>query len=129
MSTALTKFPVPLLRWTLAVVVFAESLQFAFSASAAHFFLKTGLPLWLRPALGVPEAIAAVLFVLPFTMALGAYLLLVIFTLAALIHVLHGQFDVGGLVVYAAVVLVCLPWASHSQSEVSHDRPGMDAAI
>lgn len=96
------------LQWTLGVVVIAESLRFAFSASGAHFLLKTGLPAWVGPTLGVTEALAALLFLLPFSRALGGYLLLVIFALAAVIHLLHGQYDVGGLVVYAAAVLACL---------------------
>lgn len=119
MSPALKRISVPLLRWALGLVVLAQSLQFAFSPSAAHFFAKTGLPLWVRPALGVTEALAAVLFLLPATMVFGSYLLLVIFALAALLHILHGQLDVSGLVVYAVAVLVCLSRADHSLNEVA----------
>ena len=102
------RISVLLLRWTLGLVVLEESYRFAFSASAAHFFIKTGLPAWIRPALGVSEALAALLFVLPFTAAVGGYALLVIFGFAAAIHMLHGQFDVGGLLVYGVAVLVCM---------------------
>jgi hypothetical protein len=109
MNAKLREMRLPLLRWTVAAVVFVESLEFAFSASAAHFVMKIGLPVWVPPALGSAEAIAAVLFVLPVTTVVGGALLLVIFALAALIHMLHGQFEVGALVVYAAAVLVCMP--------------------
>lgn len=103
-----SRISVVLLRWTLGLVVLEESYRFAFSASAAHLFMKTGLPAWIQPALGVSEALAALLFVLPFTAAVGGYALLVIFGLAAAIHILHGQFDIGGLLVYSVAVLVCV---------------------
>ncbi len=99
MNASLAKFSVPLLRWTLGLAVIVESCRFVFSPSAAHFFAKTGLPHWLRPALGGAELIAAVLFLIPFAARLGGYLLLVIFGVAALVHLLHGQFGVEGLVV------------------------------
>jgi hypothetical protein len=111
MNASLTRVSIPLLCWVLGLVVFEQSLQFAFSSSAAHFFLKTGLPPRLRPALGITEALAALLFLLPFTAMAGGYLLLVIFGLAAAIHILHGRFDVGGLLVYAAAALVCMAGA------------------
>jgi len=113
---------VAVLRWTLGVVVFVESLRLAFSAEAAHFFLKIGLPAWVRPALGLTEAAAALLFVVPFSRRLGSYVLLVIFALAALLHVLHGQYDVGGLAVYAAAVLVCMAHSSGAPAEIAHER-------
>jgi hypothetical protein len=111
-----------LLRWTLGLVVLLESAQFVFSSSAAHFFAKTGLPSWLRPALGGAEIIAVVLFLVPFTTLIGNYLLLVIFGLAALVHILHGQYDVGGLVVYAVAVLVCMAHTKNRTAEASLER-------
>src|SRR5271154_4012660 len=105
MNTRLTKYSIPLLRWTLGLAVLLESLEFVLSTSAAHFLAKAGLPFWIRPVLGGAEIIAAILFLVPFTAAIGSYLLLVVFGLAALIHILHGQYEVGGLVVYAAAVL------------------------
>jgi hypothetical protein len=108
MNSTLAKNSVPLLRWVLGLVVIVESVRFAFSASAAHFLQKVGLPAWIPAVLGSSEAIAALLFLLPFTALAGSYLLLVVFLLAALLHFLHGQFDVGGLLVYAAAVIVCM---------------------
>jgi len=107
-NVTLARIAVPLLRWILGLVIIEEACRFAFSSSAAHFFLKTGLPAWLRPALGIAEAVAALLFLVPVTTLAGGYALLAVFTLAAVIHVLHGQFEIGGLVVYAAAVLVCI---------------------
>jgi hypothetical protein len=123
MNTRRKNFSIPLLRWTLGLVVLLESCQFIFSNSAAHFLAKTGLPSWLRPVLGGAESIAAVLFLLPWTALLGSYLLLVIFALAALVHILHGQFDVGGLVVYAAAVFVCMAHSENRTAEAAHKRP------
>jgi hypothetical protein len=115
MSTRFTKFSIPLLRWALGLVVLLESCQFVFSNSAAHFLAKAGLPSWIRPVLGGAEIIAAVLFLVPFTTLIGSYLLLVIFGLAALVHILHGQYDVRGLVVYAVAVLVCMTYTENSR--------------
>jgi len=122
MNIKLANASIPLLRWALGLVVVLESAEFIFSNSAAHFLVKAGLPSWIQPVLGGSEIVAAVLFLLPFTAKVGSYLLLVIFALAALLHILHGQFNVGGLVVYAAAVLVCLAHAGNTTLEASHER-------
>ncbi len=69
---------------------------------------KSGMPHLIRPILGGAEIIAALLFLIPPARMIGGYALLVIFALAALIHILHGQPDVGALVVYAAAVYTVL---------------------
>jgi hypothetical protein len=103
-----TEISISLLRWTLGLVVLLESARFAFSASAAHSLAKAGLPEWIRPVLGGGEMFAAILFLVPYTCLIGGYALIVIFALAVLIHLLHGQFDVAWLAVYgvAAAVIV-----------------------
>lgn len=117
MNSQLKRISIPLLRWTVGLVVLMESLRFAVSPSAAHFLARAGLPLWIRPALGGAELAAAILFLLPGTRSLGGYALLVIFALAVLIHVLHGQFDVSWLVVYAVAVIVSMTHSErHSES-------------
>jgi len=90
------------------LVVLIESLFFVFSGARAHSFAKSGLPPLIRPILGGAEIIAAILFLVPPTRTLGGRLLLVIFVLAALIHILHGQPDVGNLVIYGAAVYTVL---------------------
>jgi uncharacterized membrane protein YphA (DoxX/SURF4 family) len=122
MNSALAKNSISLLRWVLGLVVILESGRFVFSTAAAHFLQKTGLPAWIQPTLGISEAIAALLFLLPFTTLPGSYLLLVIFALAALLHVLHGQFDVGELLVYAAAVLVCMTTKANPPGEALHEQ-------
>jgi uncharacterized membrane protein YphA (DoxX/SURF4 family) len=122
MNIKLANASIPLLRWILGLVVVLESVEFIFSNSAGHFLAKAGLPSWIQPALGGSEILAAVLFLLPFTAKIGSYLLLIIFALAALLHILHGQFNVGELVVYAAAVLVCLAHAGNTMQGASHER-------
>ncbi len=102
------KNAISILYWSTGLVVLVESCLFVFSASRGHAFEKSGLPHLIRPILGGAEIIAALLFLIPPARTIGGYALLVIFTLAALIHILHGQPDVGGLVIYAAAVYTVL---------------------
>lgn len=122
MNANLTRVSIPLLRWTLGLVVMLQSFEFVFSTSAAHFLAKSGLPAWLRPVLGGAEIIAAALFLAPFTALIGGTLLLVIFGLAALVHILHGQYGVEGLLVYAMAALVCMAYTENRTAETSHER-------
>jgi hypothetical protein len=122
MNTRLKNISLPLLRWTLGLVVILQSGRFMFSASAAHFLAKAGLPAWVRAALGGAELLAAILFLVPFTTLAGGYLLLVIFALAAIVHILHGQFGVESLVLYASVVLACRATRDLKTAEAPNDR-------
>ncbi len=99
---------ISILHWSVGVVILIESCLFVFSASRAHAFAESGIPHLIRPVLGGAEIIAVLLFLIPPTRTIGGYALLVIFALAALIHILHGQPDIGGLVVYAAAVYTVL---------------------
>jgi len=100
--------PVILLRWTLALVVLWESFRFAVSPGAARHLEGMGLPSWLAPALGGVEIAAALLFLVPSLRRIGGWSLLVIFAFAAALHLLHGEFQIGPLIVYSAAVLVCM---------------------
>ena len=104
MSGQTWKFAIPVLRWTVGLVVLYQSGRFVLSHGPIH----GGLPLWIRPVLGGPEILAAVLFLVPPTRTVGGYLLLVIFALAIVIHVLHGDYDVSVLLLYAAAVLATM---------------------
>jgi hypothetical protein len=107
------------LRWTVGIVVFFESLNFALSASTVRHLSRMGLPPWIRFGLGGAEAVAALLFLVSVSRMVGAYALLVIFAFAAVIHLLHGEFDIGGLAVYAMAVIVGM-----SRTETVIDRVG-----
>jgi hypothetical protein len=109
------------LQWIVGLVLIVQSLRLALEPSAGRLFAHAGLPLWMRPALAWTEIVAAILFLVPFTTLLGGYLLLVIFFLAALIHVLHGEFDIGVLLVYAMAVWVSMAYRGSAESETAHD--------
>jgi hypothetical protein len=117
MYPALRRLTIPTLHWIVGAVLLFESASFAFGPSAAHAFSKTHLPLWLRPALGGVELIAAALFLIPPVSLIGGYALLVILCLAALIHILHGWYDVSALIVYAAAVLACIAAREEKQGQ------------
>jgi DoxX-like family len=108
MNKGLAKVAIPILRWTLGVVVLLESIHATLSPSAAHHFAKMGIPAWAGRTLGGTEIAAAILFLVPISSAIGGYLLLATFAVAATIHLLHGESDVGGLLVYAAAVIACI---------------------
>jgi thiosulfate reductase cytochrome b subunit len=91
-----------ILRWTLGLVIMAESLRFALSAGAVQAFAKTGLPNIIRPGLAWAEIAAAILFLIPRAAIIGGWSLIAVLGLAIVIHFLHGWFDVGALLVYAA---------------------------
>jgi hypothetical protein len=122
MNTRLANFSIPLLRSTLGLVVILESFLFIFSSPAAHFLAKAGLPSWIQPVLGGTEILAAVLFLVPLTVAIGGYLLLIIFAFAILLYVLHGQYQVGALFVYAAAVIACMAHPQNRKAETSLER-------
>jgi hypothetical protein len=95
MNTALL-----VLQWVLGLVILAESAVFVFSTGAAHAFAKTGLPNFVRLGLGGMEIAAAILFLIPRATVAGGWFLVAVLSLAIVLHLLHGWFDVGGLVVY-----------------------------
>jgi len=66
--------------------------------------------------------VAALLFLAPAASLIGSYLLLFIFAIAGLLHFLHGEYDVGGLIVYAAAVAVCMTHSGKKGAEAAHER-------
>jgi hypothetical protein len=89
------------LQWSLGVVILIEAVLFVLP-SAAHDFARTHMPNFIRLALGFGEIIGCVLLLIPQTAIRGAWLLLVVFVMAILIHLLHGLYGIGNLVIYAA---------------------------
>lgn len=96
MKTALTG-----LQWTLGLVILIEAILFVMP-SAGHDFAQTHMPDVVRQVLGWGEIIGCVLLLIPRTTVLGAWFLVAIFVLAILVHLLHGTFNVGNLVIYTA---------------------------
>jgi len=91
-----------ILQWVLSGVILVESLRFALSPAAAHTFSKTGLPNFLRLGLAWAEVVAVILFLIPRATVVGGRFLIFVLALAIVVHILHGWYDVGALLVYAA---------------------------
>jgi DoxX-like family len=91
-----------ILQWVLGLVILWESVHFALSAKAASEFAKTGLPNFIRIALAWIEIAAALLFLIPRATVAGGWLLLGVLAAAIVLHLLHGWYDAGALLVYAA---------------------------
>ena len=102
-----TRTALTVLQWVLGLVILEVSARFAFSASAARAFAATGMPNAVHIVLAWSEMVAAVIFLIPKALApkatiIGGWLLLTILAFAVVVHLLHGWFDVGVLVLYAA---------------------------
>jgi hypothetical protein len=89
------------LQWTLGLVILVEAILFVMP-SAGHDFAKTHMPDIVRQVLGWGEIFGAVLFLIPRTVVRGGWFLVGIFVLAIVVHVVHGTFNVGNLVIYTA---------------------------
>jgi uncharacterized membrane protein YphA (DoxX/SURF4 family) len=96
-----TKFGLTVLQWALGVVILIEAVLFVMPG-AAHEFARTHMPGFVRLVLGFGEILGCVLLLIPKTAIRGAWLLLAVFVFAILIHLLHGAYNVGNLVIYAA---------------------------
>ena len=83
------------LRLVLGIVVGGYSLELI--AAQLHGDLHHALLL-----LGLAELAGAILFLIPRTVRLGGFGLIAVFAVAALFHVLHGEYSVGYLAVYGA---------------------------
>jgi len=89
------------LRLALGIVILIQAVLFVMPG-AAHEFARTHMPGFVRLVLGFGEIAGALLLLIPGTVVRGAWLLLAVFVMAILLHLLHGMYGVGYLVVYAA---------------------------
>ena len=96
-----TKCGLTVLQWALGIVILSEAVLFVLP-SAAHSFASTHMPGFVRMILGFGEIIGSILLLIPQTTIRGAWLLLAVFVMAIMIHLLHGGYNVGNLVIYAA---------------------------
>lgn len=101
MSFVKTRIALTVLQWALGVVILIEAVLFVLP-SAAHDFTRTHMPGFIRLILGWGEIVGSVLLLIPRTVIRGAWLLVAVFIMAILIHLLHGAYNVGNLVIYAA---------------------------
>lgn len=89
------------LQWSLGIVVLIEAVLFVLPG-AARGFAATHMPAIIRMILGFGEIAGCILLLIPKTTVRGAWLLLAVFVFAILLHLLHGMYNVGNLVIYAA---------------------------
>jgi type II secretory pathway component PulF len=89
------------LRFALGIVILIEAVMFVLPG-AAHEFSRTHMPGFVRLVLGFGEITGSILLLIPATVVRGAWLLLAVFVMAILLHLLHGLYGIGNLVVYAA---------------------------
>jgi uncharacterized membrane protein YphA (DoxX/SURF4 family) len=101
MSFVKTRIALIVLRWALGMVILIEAILFVVP-SAARGFAATHMPGFIRLVLGWGEILGCVLLLIPRTTIRGAWLLLAVFVFAIMIHLLHGAYNVGNLVIYAA---------------------------
>ena len=101
MSGLPAKCGLTVLQWSLGVVVLIEAVMFVLPG-AAHEFARTHMSGMVRMIVGFGEIAGAALLLIPQTVVRGAWLLLAVFVMAILIHLLHGLYGVGNLVVFGA---------------------------
>jgi type II secretory pathway component PulF len=96
-----SKLGMCVLKYSLGIVILIEAVMFVLP-SAAHEFSRTHMPAVVRMVLGWGEIAGSILLLIPATAIRGAWLLLAVFVMAILLHLLHGMYGIGNLVVYAA---------------------------
>ena len=89
------------LRYSLGIVILIQAVLFVLPG-AAHDFSRTHMPGFVRMILGIGEILGSVLLLIPQTTVRGAWLLVAVFVMAILLHLLHGLYGIGNLVIYAA---------------------------
>jgi hypothetical protein len=89
------------LQWALGIVVLIEAVLFVMPG-AGHDFARTHMPDMVRQVLGWGEIIGAVLLLIPRTAVRGGWTVVVMFVMAILVHLLHGTYNAGNLVIYRA---------------------------
>ncbi len=93
-----------ILQYALGIVILIEAVLFVLP-SAAHDFARTHMPGFIRLLLGWGEIAGCILLLIPKTAVRGAWFLFAVLVFAMLIHLMHGQYNVGNVVIYAAAAL------------------------
>ena len=82
-------------------MILVEAVLFVLPA-AAHDFARSHMPNAVRLLLGWGEIVGSVLMLIPQIAVRGAWFLFAVFLLAIAIHLIHGMYNVGNLMIYAA---------------------------
>lgn len=101
MRVSKSRVGICVLQYSLAIVILIDAVRFVLP-SAAHDFARTHMPGFVRLVLGFGEILGSVLLLIPKMVVQGAWLLLAVFVMAILLHLLHGLYGIGYLVIYAA---------------------------
>jgi len=101
MSASNSKLGLCVLQYSLAVVILIEAVRFVLPG-AAHDFARLHLPGFVRLVVGYGEILGSLLLLIPRSAIAGAWCLCLVFVMAIAIHLLHGQYEIGNLVIYAA---------------------------
>ncbi len=96
------------LQWSLGLVLIYECSRLIFYSGPAHALEKAHLPHALVLAIAAVELLGAILFLIPPTVRVGGRLLLATFLVAAVVHILHGQPNVGYLIIYGVAALTII---------------------
>ena len=99
-----SKCGMTILRWSLGIAILIQAVLFVLP-SATHDFARTHMPGFVRMVLGFGEIIGCLLLLIPGTTIRGAWLLVAVFVMAILLHLLHGMYGIGNLVIDAAAAL------------------------
>ena len=108
MSQNKTDVAITALKLVLGIVVIVQASILGFDTRAINAFARTGLPNIIRLGLVWSEIAAGILFLIPPALVFGAWLLVAVFLGAIIIHLAHGFFDVGGLLVYGMAAIVVM---------------------
>jgi hypothetical protein len=91
------------LQWSLGLVLIYECVRLLVSTAP-----RGHIPHALILAIAAVELLGAILFLIPPTIKAGGRLLIATFIVAAVVHILHGQPNVGFLVIYGFAVLTII---------------------
>jgi len=102
---------VTILQWVIGVIVFVESCvafrEALIDLRAAEHLHHLQL---MRLFISACEAVAAILFLIPGTLRVGSWALIVIFAWAILVHSFHGYMHELPLAIYGAGVYAVMTW-------------------
>ena len=106
---------ITILQWVLGVIVFVEScmavreslIDLRAAEHVRHLML-------VRLFTGGIEATAAILFLIPATLRVGSWALIVIFAWAILVHSFHGYLHELPLAIYGAGVYAVMTWRENA---------------
>lgn len=99
-----------ILQWTLGLVILVEAIRFVMPSSGPGIHMPNAV----RMGLGWGEIAGSILLLVPRTAVRGAWLLLAVFGLAIVIHLVHGLYNLGSLVIYAAAARAIAASATNS---------------